>query len=193
MHSDHVFLFTEELINEHAFNIGDLEAVLVSNGPGSYTGLRIAASAIKGLLFQQNIPLFACNTLAGFASSESISPETTGTIHSIIDARRTHVYHQSFIKNDVGDPEAKTNATVMEIKDFEAMIKDGDVVIGTGLHRLNKELLSTVTVMDDAAISAGNLIKLYQQSTAVQFCKRTEVEALDPEYITSNQVNNSPS
>ncbi|HCD53406.1 MAG TPA: tRNA (adenosine(37)-N6)-threonylcarbamoyltransferase complex dimerization subunit type 1 TsaB [Balneolaceae bacterium] len=193
VHSDHVFLFTEELINEHAFNIGDLEAVLVSNGPGSYTGLRIAASAIKGLLFQQNIPLFACNTLAGFASSESISPETTGTIHSIIDARRTHVYHQSFIKNDVGDPEAKTNATVMEIKDFEAMIKDGDVVIGTGLHRLNKELLSTVTVMDDAAISAGNLIKLYQQSTAVQFCKRTEVEALDPEYITSNQVNNSPS
>ena len=47
VHSDHVFLFTEELINEHAFNIGDLEAVLVSNGPGSYTGLRIAASAIK--------------------------------------------------------------------------------------------------------------------------------------------------
>ena len=109
------------------------------------------------------------------------------------EINRKIMYIQIVIKNDVGDPEAKTNATVMEIKDFEAMIKDGDVVIGTGLHRLNKELLSTVTVMDDAAISAGNLIKLYQQSTAVQFCKRTEVEALDPEYITSNQVNNSPS
>src|SRR5699024_2547399 len=57
-HSEQVFLFIEELMNEHDFKIEDLEAVLVSEGPGSYTGLRIGASAVKGLLFQSGVTLY---------------------------------------------------------------------------------------------------------------------------------------
>ncbi len=51
-HSEQLFLFIEDLMDEHGFFISALEAVLVSEGPGSYTGLRISASAVKGLLFQ---------------------------------------------------------------------------------------------------------------------------------------------
>ena len=69
--------------------------VLLGAGPGSYTGLRVAASAVKGLLFGQDVTLFGVNTLAGFAAGMN---EFTGdqNVHVIIDARRTHVYTQSF-------------------------------------------------------------------------------------------------
>ena len=93
VHSDNLFLFTQQLTKEHDFKIEDLDAVLVSNGPGSYTGLRIAASAIKGIVFGKDVNLFACNTLASFAMAKE---NNSRAIHSIIDARRTHVYHQAF-------------------------------------------------------------------------------------------------
>lgn len=51
VHSDSLFLFTQEIMKEHNLSIDQIEHVLVSIGPGSYTGLRIAASAIKGIFF----------------------------------------------------------------------------------------------------------------------------------------------
>ena len=95
-HSEQLFLFIEELREEHGFSIPDLDAVLVSEGPGSYTGLRISASAVKGLLFQADVPLYGINTLASFAMQALREYPAAKTIHSIINARRVHVYHQQF-------------------------------------------------------------------------------------------------
>ena len=89
VHSDNLFLFTKELMDEQDFKIAELNAVLVSNGPGSYTGLRIAASALKGILFGTDVKLYAVNTLASFAMNTEA--EKGDTVHSIIDARRTHL------------------------------------------------------------------------------------------------------
>ncbi|WP_409029096.1 tRNA (adenosine(37)-N6)-threonylcarbamoyltransferase complex dimerization subunit type 1 TsaB [Gracilimonas sediminicola] len=90
-HSELLFLYVRELMKEHDFSIADLDAALVSTGPGSYTGLRIAASAVKGMLFGLNVDVYAGNTLAGFAQSAG-----EGTVHAVINARRKHLYHQKF-------------------------------------------------------------------------------------------------
>ena len=184
-HSENVFLFTQQLMEEHRFSISDIKRVLVSNGPGSYTGLRIAASAIKGLLFGFEIPLFACNTLAsiGIAGSKQYA---SITIHAILDARRTHLYHQAFKKNErfssISEP------SIIEISDFEAKVTDGDVIAGTGINRLSTSLQSAHFTLKEESISALHLFDLPEP-----FCIKTSPEALDATYITSGQVNNSPS
>lgn len=186
VHSDNVFLFTQELMNDFNFKITDLNAVLVSNGPGSYTGLRIAASAIKGILFGTDVSLYAVNTLASFAMS---SVQKERNIHAIIDARRTHLYHQSFEfdKKLITTSEAK----ILEIEDFQKKLKPGDSIIGTGTNRLDKGLLKEVSVFDERNITANSLFKLYQLPNFKEFCTKTKPEALNPNYISSSQVNNS--
>ncbi len=188
VHSDHLFLFTKALMEEHDFKIADLDAVIVSNGPGSYTGLRIAASAIKGLLFGTDVPLYAANTLASFAMEPESSPDQT--IHAIIDARRTHVYHQSFLFD--GELNSTSEAAVVEITDLYKKVKKGDIIIGTGLERLDKELLDEVNSFDIDRVTANSLIKLFTLPNAEEFCDKTSAEELDPFYLTSNQVNNTP-
>ncbi|MEQ9308435.1 MAG: tRNA (adenosine(37)-N6)-threonylcarbamoyltransferase complex dimerization subunit type 1 TsaB [Balneolaceae bacterium] len=186
VHSDHVFLFTKELMTEFDFKINDLNTVLVSNGPGSYTGLRIAASAIKGLLFGTDVSLYAVNTLASFAMC---SGEKNGIIHAIIDARRTHVYHQSFKfdKKLITTSESK----ILDIKDFQKELKPGHSIIGTGTTRLDKDFLNEVNIFDELNITANALFKLYQLPNFNEFCIKTKPEELNPNYISSSQVNNT--
>lgn len=187
VHSEHLFLFTKALMEEHGFKISDLDAVIVSNGPGSYTGLRIAASAIKGLLFAADVPLYAANTLASFAMEPESKP--TQTIHAIIDARRTHVYNQSFVLD--GKLRAVSEAAVVDIAEFQKKVSEGDIIIGTGLNRLEEENLKSVSTFDIDHVTANSLIKLFSLLNSEEFCTRTSVEELDPYYLTSNQVNNS--
>lgn len=186
VHSDHVFLFTQEFMNEHEFAMGDLDAVLVSNGPGSYTGLRIAASALKGLLFGVEVDLFAVNTLASLAM---VAEQGNADVHAIIDARRTHVYHQAFTRGK--RLEALGEAKLLEISELEGALKAGQSISGTGINRLNKERLEGISVYDNEFISAESLLELYQLPNFKEYCVKTNVEALNPNYISSSQINNT--
>ncbi|MBO6793171.1 MAG: tRNA (adenosine(37)-N6)-threonylcarbamoyltransferase complex dimerization subunit type 1 TsaB [Balneolaceae bacterium] len=187
VHSDHLFLFTQALMEEHEFTIDQIENVLVSNGPGSYTGLRIAASAIKGIFFDSEAEILATNTLAGFAASQL---EKSGkTVHAIIDARRTHVYHQQFVIN--ASMEAQSEMKVLEIAAFEATLNESDIIVGTGLNRLNPTNLEGIETYSTDVISAQNLIQLFNHQSESEFFEKTDLEALSPNYITSSQVNNS--
>lgn len=190
VHSDNLFLFTKELMSEHSFEMKDVESVLVSNGPGSYTGLRIAASAIKGLLFGLNTPLYEVNTLAGFAQG-ALNDKKISRIHAVIDARRTHVYHQLFSTENelVSISELK----IKEIVELEPELETGDILVGTGISRFSESSLSKVKTFDSKLISASNLIRLFNEGSSDDFYKKVAVEELNPNYITSNQVNNSTS
>lgn len=187
VHSDHVFLFTQELMNEHSFSLSDLESVLVSNGPGSYTGLRIAVSAIKGLLFGSEVQLFAINTLAAFAMASN--PQNGDVIHSIMDARRTHVYHQQFKMNP--HLEAVTSAKIIEISELEKQLQPKNILTGSGISRLNTDKLHEIQCFGMEQISAKSLITLCESYKNDDFCINTKIEELNPNYISSSQVNNS--
>lgn len=185
-HSERLFLFIEELQEQHAFSIADLDAVLVSEGPGSYTGLRISASAVKGLLFQSEVPLYGVNTLASFAMQAMLDHPSAQTIHSIIDARRVHVYHQKFNVRD-GQIHTEDEVEVIPIKALESMVHSGDVIVGTGLQRLDESARERATTFGPEAISAVSLIKLYQAELTA-FFNKVDPEAFEPKYYTSSQV-----
>ncbi len=106
-HAEKLHVFIEECLQELQFTSKDLSAVAVSQGPGSYTGLRIGVSAAKGLCFALDIPLIAIDTLQVLASQLSISE---GIIIPMIDARRMEVYSSIF------------NSKLEKIRDVQAEI-----------------------------------------------------------------------
>jgi tRNA threonylcarbamoyladenosine biosynthesis protein TsaB len=92
-HAERLHVFIEEIITEAEITYKDLSAVAVSQGPGSYTGLRIGVSAAKGLCYALDIPLIAVDTLKTLASQLKISD---GLIIPMLDARRMEVYSAIF-------------------------------------------------------------------------------------------------
>ncbi|WP_125722711.1 tRNA (adenosine(37)-N6)-threonylcarbamoyltransferase complex dimerization subunit type 1 TsaB [Flavobacterium ustbae] len=92
-HAEKLHVFIEEVIEKAGISAQDLAAVAVSQGPGSYTGLRIGVSAAKGLCYALNIPLIAVDTLQTLASQAGV---TDGKIIPMLDARRMEVYSAIF-------------------------------------------------------------------------------------------------
>ena len=186
-HSEQLFLFIEELKDMHGFSIPDLDVLLVSEGPGSYTGLRISASAVKGLLFQLQVPLVGVNTLASFAMQAHQKYPKAKRIHSIIDARRVHLYHQQFYMKD-DTLRTDDEVEVLPIKVFEQMVQSDDVVTGTGLGRISEKVRNKVHTFKKTSITAKSLIALYKAG-ADDFYQDENPQSFDPKYYTSNQVN----
>ena len=92
-HAEKLHVFIAEVLQELQLSFKDLAAIAVSQGPGSYTGLRIGVSAAKGLCFALDIPMIAVDTLQMLASQVTI---TDGFIVPMIDARRMEVYSAVF-------------------------------------------------------------------------------------------------
>ena len=92
-HAEKLHVFIDEVIKECQVDIKEINAVAVSKGPGSYTGLRIGVSAAKGLCYALNLPLIAIDTLEILASKVN---QNDGLIVPMLDARRMEVYSAVF-------------------------------------------------------------------------------------------------
>uniref|UniRef100_UPI00404B1AB6 tRNA (adenosine(37)-N6)-threonylcarbamoyltransferase complex dimerization subunit type 1 TsaB n=1 Tax=Flavobacterium sp. TaxID=239 RepID=UPI00404B1AB6 len=93
-HAEKLHVFIEKVITESGISYQDLNAIAVSKGPGSYTGLRIGVSAAKGLAYALNIPLISVDTLLIMA--KSVQAEPNSLIIPMIDARRMEVFTATF-------------------------------------------------------------------------------------------------
>ncbi len=110
-HAELLHVFIEEVLNETNITIQDLNAIAISKGPGSYTGLRIGVSSAKGLCYALDIPLIAIDTLTILSNQINIDK---GLIIPMIDARRMEVYNAIF------------NSEGKKIRDVEAEILNED-------------------------------------------------------------------
>lgn len=95
-HAEKLHVFFDEILAENNLSFKDLSAIAVSQGPGSYTGLRIGVSAAKGLCYALDIPLIAVETLETLAKQINISD---GVILPMIDARRMECYTAIYDSN----------------------------------------------------------------------------------------------
>ncbi|WP_353079625.1 tRNA (adenosine(37)-N6)-threonylcarbamoyltransferase complex dimerization subunit type 1 TsaB [Flavobacterium sp.] len=134
-HAEKLHIFIEELFAESHLKLQDLSAIAVSQGPGSYTGLRIGVSAAKGLCYALSIPLIAVDTLEILARKINIS---NGIILPMIDARRLEVYSAFFDSNY-----AKIRETKAEIIDENSFQEETEILhlIGDGAMKF-KEILT---------------------------------------------------
>ena len=108
-HAEKLTVFITELCKTQDFTIKDLDAVAVSKGPGSYTGLRIGVSTAKGLCYALDIPLISVSTLKAMAFGMA-QKEKSDLYCPMIDARRMEVYNAFY------------NSTNKEIRGIQADI-----------------------------------------------------------------------
>ncbi len=115
-HAEKLHLFIQEVLQESGVALSQLSAIAVSQGPGSYTGLRIGVSTAKGLSYALQIPLIAVDTLLALAHQVS---ECDGYIVPMIDARRMEVYSAIFDSNKQKIREVQ--AEIITAESFESI------------------------------------------------------------------------
>lgn len=103
-HAERLHVFIEQILKETGITVRELNAIAVSKGPGSYTGLRIGVSTAKGLCYALGIPLISVDTLHLLAKQVTIEK---GFIVPMIDARRMEVYSAVFDANHNKTAEVK--------------------------------------------------------------------------------------
>ncbi|MBV1922576.1 MAG: tRNA (adenosine(37)-N6)-threonylcarbamoyltransferase complex dimerization subunit type 1 TsaB, partial [Flavobacteriaceae bacterium] len=127
-HAERLHVFIEEVLSESNIKKDDLDAIAISKGPGSYTGLRIGVSAAKGLCFALDVPLISIPTLEILASQLQIE---NGLIISMLDARRMEVYSSVYNKEIIEVRETK--AEVIDETSFVSFLDIENVFfIGNG-------------------------------------------------------------
>lgn len=97
-HAGNLAPFIDKLLKRNNLQYSDLSAIAISQGPGSYTGLRIGTSTAKGLCYALDIPLIAIDTLHSMAvHAKQLYPDNKDVVfRPMIDARRMEVYSQAF-------------------------------------------------------------------------------------------------
>jgi tRNA threonylcarbamoyladenosine biosynthesis protein TsaB len=135
IHAASLTLFIEKVMKSANLKFTDLDAVAVSKGPGSYTGLRIGVSTAKGLCFALDKPLIAINTLQMMANGYMLqNPNYEGLICAMIDARRMEVFTAIYNSN-LQEVEA-TNAKIVSETSFNSMLEGNDITfIGDGAEK----------------------------------------------------------
>jgi tRNA threonylcarbamoyladenosine biosynthesis protein TsaB len=141
-HAGTVVTFIEKVMNESNLKLSQLDAVSISKGPGSYTGLRIGTATAKGLCYALEKPLIAINTLQSMTSYliESRKPNPEALLVPLIDARRMEVYSAVFdaFLNEI----TVTKAEIISEKSFSELLKknkamffgDGSAKCKSALH-----------------------------------------------------------
>ncbi|MBU3820940.1 tRNA (adenosine(37)-N6)-threonylcarbamoyltransferase complex dimerization subunit type 1 TsaB [Flavobacteriaceae bacterium XHP0103] len=135
-HAESLHVFIDTAIKESGVSLNAIDAIAVSKGPGSYTGLRIGVSAAKGLCFALNKPLISVPTLEALA--HQVMTEN-GLIVPMLDARRMEVYSAIFDKNH--NLVRETQAQILDSNSFGTYLDKSKVYfIGNGVNKA-KELI----------------------------------------------------
>ena len=134
-HASLTAVFIEEMLSERGLTLADCDAICVSMGPGSYTGLRVGVSTAKGLCFGSGKPLIAVGTLDTLAAQAmtEFNDESVEMKHIIpmIDARRMEVYSAVFTPD--GQQLTETVPEIINENSFAEYLGKGPVLfIGDG-------------------------------------------------------------
>ena len=146
-HSKLLTLYIKELLDESKIISNQLNAVAVSGGPGSYTGLRIGVSVAKGICYASQLPLIAISSLESMAKSvilnlEKYSVQTTShfIMCPMIDARRMEVY-TAFYNHD-GEIMRNIQADIIDHQSYLEFLDKGTVLFfGNGAKKC-REIIS---------------------------------------------------
>ena len=164
-HAEVLHPFIVAVLQEANLTSKNIDAVAVSKGPGSYTGLRIGVSAAKGLCFAFDKPLISVDTLTSLSYTITVDD---GFIIPMIDARRMEVYASIFDKNHQKVREIK--AEIIDENSYFEYLEDNKVYfLGDGSQKC-KEIINhkNAVFVDDKFPSAKEMAKLsfdkYQKS-----------------------------
>lgn len=159
-HAEKLNTLIIDVLKESGVSLKDLDAIAVSKGPGSYTGLRIGTSTAKGLCYGLNIPLIAINSLTALANR---SAPFDGLLCPMFDARRMEVYAAVFYPDLT--VEQATAAVVIDSKSFDELLKTHKIqFFGPGAEKCEATITHENAVFsNECGVSARGMISLSEE------------------------------
>lgn len=140
-HSQTLMDLIARTLSNSGLTLGDIDCVAVSNGPGSFTGVRIGVAAAKGIAFTENMQCAAVSTLEAIAyGAEGLE----GYCCAVMDARREQVYNAIFRMGEVVERVTEDRAVSIEQLGKELEQLEGTVWLCGDGARLCFEKMSTV-------------------------------------------------
>lgn len=137
-HASLLTVYIKEILEKAGIKPSDLDAISVSKGPGSYTGLRIGVSAAKGIAFAASVPLIGIETTFSMfrGLTEGIKDTECNTLYCpMLDARRMEVYYA--IYDSRGNPVKDISAEVIDTDSFAGIQQQYELVFfGDGASKL---------------------------------------------------------
>jgi len=196
-HAENLHVFIEEVLKETDLSIQQINAIAISKGPGSYTGLRIGVSAAKGLCYALQIPLISIDTLQSMAFEVNSKLETQHLKDKehlycpMLDARRMEVYCAIYDENL--NTVLPVNALVLDEKSVEVFNYNKPVYFfGDGMPKA-KEILGRIKkafCIENVFPSAGSMAKLaFSKYTQNKF---EDVAYFEPFYLKEFFTNAKP-
>jgi universal bacterial protein YeaZ len=197
-HASLLTVFISDILKEAGIRAGELEAVAVSKGPGSYTGLRIGVSAAKGIAYAASIPLIGTGTtISMFHGFKPIAERKYGVNSAdlfapALDARRMEIYYSVL---DSSGKEVKGIAAEIIDKDTFSMFSSSSRIFlfGEGASKCREVLKSENIIIDeDFRISASFMQKPAYEALAEK--RLEDVAYFEPfylkDFLTSKPVKN---
>lgn len=178
-HSEQLHVFVQEVVKKANVSLSDLDAVAVSKGPGSYTGLRIGVSAAKGLCFSLDVPLISIPTLESMAQQSKL--EDVDFIIPLLDARRMEVYSKVFDARKVVVRE--TIAEIIDENSFSEFAEKGKVLLmGSGAEKCKYVLVNPNFFYDFSVVPSTSdmAILSFEKYTAKDY---EDVAYFEPYYL----------
>lgn len=166
-HSERLAPFISEIMDEAARKEKKIDAVAVSLGPGSYTGLRIGLSTAKGICFGLGVPLIGVPTLQAIAVKAMFCPrmwEGDELLMPMVDARRMEVYTGAY--NFALEEVVKPGAMILDEHSLDILPADKDVYLfGSGAAKAKEVLARPRTYwLDIKPLLASDLLALSERA-----------------------------
>ncbi len=185
-HAKLVALFADQLMRENDVQAKDLEAVAVSEGPGSYTGLRIGVSFAKGLCYGLSIPLIGVSSLKSLAHRALLQLDDVNErviLCPMIDARRMEVYTQLF--NSKLEALSEPQAMVIDESSFADLRAEGKrlILFGDGAAKVHEVIGGELIDVQPSAEAVGALA--YDKYMRQEFA---DVAYFEPFYLKEATV-----
>ena len=175
-HSKHLMELIHSVLQNAGFGVGDLDGLAVTIGPGSFTGLRIGISTIKGLALALGKPVVGVSTLKALARQCGQTPHL---ICPLLDARKGEVYAATYGFNK-GQLIQKTGARAMIPEAVVEDIKSTCVFIGTGARVYRQRIIAVAGSLAHFVPEGQNTIK----ASSVAFLSMPRFEANDTDGIS---------
>lgn len=180
-HAENLHPFIDSLLKEHQIKPAELDAIAISMGPGSYTGLRIGVSTAKGLCFALNIPLIAVGTLELMFHSELLKSVDADLFCPMIDARRSEVFSALFDKT--GSAISEVEALILDAESFSTLLKNKRIAFfGDGAVKFAAMIENSNAIfIEDIEPLASQMISISE--TLFEAQKFEDVAYFEPFYL----------
>ncbi|TCN68964.1 tRNA (adenosine(37)-N6)-threonylcarbamoyltransferase complex dimerization subunit type 1 TsaB [Acetobacteroides hydrogenigenes] len=189
-HARQLAVFIDELLKKNSLTTKDLSAVAVSEGPGSYTGLRIGVSTAKGICFGSGIPMIAIDSLQALTQGaiNQVGGNTGSIFCPMIDARRMEVY--TALYHSDGSPKTATEALIIDENSFQKELAESKVYFfGNGAPKCIEIINHPNAAFINVTHTAANMVHLAHR--LFDAAKFVDVAYFEPFYLKDFVVTKS--